>query len=289
MATVVAAAPALNSDATTASIGQHHGVAGLVGGGHDLAGGVGEVGLGQRLADGDALRQQEGVGHAAADDQCVDLLDEVEEHVDLGRHLGAADDGDDRPLRVAERGLQRLQLLLHGAAGVGGEVVGEPGGGGVGAMGGGERVVHPHVAELGELGGEEGIVLLLALVEARVLQNQDVAILHRRDRLFGGGTDAVIGEGDRLAQHLADGGDHLLQRILRVGSVLRAAEVGEQDRLAAGVDDVEDRRGRRADARVVGDLAVSHRDVEVDADENALALHVDVVEGAEGGHAGALF
>ena len=32
-----------------------------------------EVGLGERLADVDALRQQEGVGHAAADDELVDL------------------------------------------------------------------------------------------------------------------------------------------------------------------------------------------------------------------------
>ena len=64
---------------------------------------VGEVLLGQRPADLEALREQEGVGHAAADDQDVDLADEVLEKVELGRDLGAADDGDHRPRRRLER------------------------------------------------------------------------------------------------------------------------------------------------------------------------------------------
>ena len=38
------------------------------------------------------------------------------------------------------------------------------------------------------------------------------------------------------------------------------------------------------DARGVGDLAVLHRHVEVDAHEHAFAFHVGVVEGAEGAH-----
>ena len=63
---------------------------------HDLAGGVDEVLLAERLADIDAARGEEGVGHAAADDEDVDLLHEVAEQVELGRDLGAADDRHDR-------------------------------------------------------------------------------------------------------------------------------------------------------------------------------------------------
>ena len=48
--------------------------------------------------------------------------------------------------------------------------------------------------------------------------------------------------------------------------------------------DLGDGRRDGADAGVVGDLAVGHRDVEVDADEHALALHVGLVERAECGH-----
>jgi len=39
-----------------------------------------------------ALGEQEGVGHAAADDQDVDLVDQVPENLDLSGDLGAADD-----------------------------------------------------------------------------------------------------------------------------------------------------------------------------------------------------
>ena len=59
--------------------------------------------LAQRLADIDAARGEEGVGHAAADDQMIDLADEMAEHGELGRDLGAADHRRDRPLGIAER------------------------------------------------------------------------------------------------------------------------------------------------------------------------------------------
>ena len=76
-----------------------------------------EVLLAQRLADLDALRLQEGVGHAAADDQLVDLADQVAQQVELGRDLGAADHGADRPLGIAQRLVERLELGLHQPAG----------------------------------------------------------------------------------------------------------------------------------------------------------------------------
>ena len=60
-----------------------------------------------------ALGEQEGVGHAAADDEHVDPGHEIAEEFELGRHLGAADDRDDRTRRIAERKRQRLELLLH--------------------------------------------------------------------------------------------------------------------------------------------------------------------------------
>ena len=49
------------------------------------------------------------------------------------------------------------------------------------------------------------------------------------------------------------------------------AEMAGQDDPRALAEQVADRRDRGADARIVGDLAVLERDVEVDADEDALA------------------
>ena len=48
--------------------------------------------------------------------------------------------------------------------------------------------------------------------------------------------------------------------------------------LAPGLDERRDRRDRGPDPRVVGDLAVRERDVEVDAHEDALAGDVRVAD-----------
>ena len=58
------------------------------------------VGFAQRGADAVALGSEEGVGHAAADDQGVDLGDQVVDDADLVGDLGAAEDGDERAFRV---------------------------------------------------------------------------------------------------------------------------------------------------------------------------------------------
>ena len=94
--------------------------------------------------------------------------------------------------------------------------------------------------------------------------------------------DAVLGEGDRAAEHADQRRHDRLQRHTSARPALGPAEMGEQDHLAALAGDFRDGRRDGAMRRVVGDLAVGHRDVEVDADEHALALQVGVVEGAEG-------
>ena len=191
---------------------------------------------------------------------------------------------DDRPLRRFERLRQRLELGLHGAAGIGRELVAEPFGRGVRAVRGGEGVVDADVAELGERRDEGRIVLLLALVEAGVLEQQDVAGLHRGDRGLGlppMQSSAKATGRSITARHR--GGDRL-ERFLRVAA-LRPAEMREQDDLAALVRDLGDGRRHALDAGRVGDLAVLHRHVEIDAQQHALALHVGLIERAEGsGH-----
>ncbi len=85
-------------------------------------------------------------------------------------------------------------------------------------MGDRKRVVDPDVAERGERRDEAWIVLLLADVEAGVLEAEDVAVLHRGDRRVGHRADAIIGEGDvtlqMRRQHRGDG----LERILGVAA-----------------------------------------------------------------------
>ena len=246
----------------------------------DAQRGRGEILFRQRLADADALRVQEGIGHAAADHQRIDLADEIFQEVDLGGDLGAADDRDHGLGRRVQRLVERVELGLHGAAGIGRQLVAEALGRGMRAVRGREGVVDPDVAELGQFRDEGRIVLFFFLVEAGVFQAQDVAILHRGDRLLRRLADAIIGERDRLLDHARQCRGDGLERILVVAP-LRAAEMREQDHLAALVGYLGDGRRHALQPGRVGDAAVLHRHVEIDAQQHALALHVDVIEGAE--------
>ena len=77
-------------------------------------------------------------------------------------------------------------------------------------MGGAEGIVDVHLADLRDLLGEVRVVLLFFLVEAGVLQQQHVAVLHSGDCGLGNFADAVIREADMLSEHMSDfGGDRL--------------------------------------------------------------------------------
>jgi hypothetical protein len=76
------------------------------------------------------------------------FLHKVLQQVDLGRNLGAADNGHDRARRVAEAFLERDQLCLHGSARIGRQPVREALGGCMGAMSGGKCVIDEDVAVL---------------------------------------------------------------------------------------------------------------------------------------------
>ena len=83
--------------------------------------------------------------------------------------------------------------------------------------------------------------------------------------------DAVFGESHRPFDDARDFGGDGLQRMLRIAA-LRPAEMRQQDHLAALVGELGDGRGDFLDAGGVGDLAVLHRHVEVDAHKTRLPL-----------------
>ncbi len=93
--------------------------------------------------------------------------------------------------------------------------------------------------------------------------------------------DAVVGKGDRLRSHRralsATGFSEFFGDRGPWGG--RNARAGSPCRRLSEISVMV---GRDAfETRGVGDLAVLHRHVEVDAHENAFSLHVDIVEGAE--------
>ncbi len=159
--------------------------------------------------------------------------------------------------------------------------MGEPLGRGVGAVGGGESVVDIEVAELGELGDIGRIVLLLALVEAGVFQQQHVAVLHFGDRVGGRLANAVGRKGDRALDDVGDRRSDGPERIGFVRTALRPAKMRKKDHLAAFAGDFLDGRRDALDAGRIRHAPVFGRNVEVDAQQDSLAGDVGVVEGAE--------
>ena len=228
--------------------------------------------LAQRGADVVALGLEEREAHRAADQDRVRALEEGLQHADLVRHLGAADDRDERPLRVFEDAVERRHLALEQPARGAGQQVGDALGRGVRAVRGPERVVDIHVGQLRVALGQRCVVLGLALEEAHVLDHHDVALGH----VVEVGRERDL-DAEQLTQTLRGG----LERELLVHA-LRPPEMREQDEPGGPLlAQLLQGRQRRPDACVVGDPAVLVlRDVEVHADEDALALDVEIVKRA---------
>src|SRR5262249_24416048 len=98
-----------------------------------------------------------------------------------------------------ERTRQRIQLGLHGATRIGGELSyrDDAGGAGMRPMRRGTGVVDENVAERGKLLSKVVIVLFLARMNPGVFKTENVAVFHGSDRGFGFGPDTIFGKGDR--------------------------------------------------------------------------------------------
>ena len=153
---------------------------------HHLQSVIQLIRLAQGVADLLALGLGKGVSHAAADDQGVYFIQQVVDHVDLVRNLGAAQDGNEGTDRILNSLAQELDLLLHQIANhvlLG--VFGNANVGAVGSVSGSEGVVHEHaaVAQISQffrISFRSGVALfVLGLLNsvAGVLKQQNLAVL----------------------------------------------------------------------------------------------------------------
>jgi hypothetical protein len=134
-------------------------------------------------------------------------------------------------------------------------------------MGGAEGVVDVSVRQARQALGQTRIVLGLARLPAGVLQYEHPSGLERV-----GLCASVLAHHIRRLDHgsvdqLGEPARGRLQRCLRL-TILRTAQVRAQDEPRIPFEQQLDRRHRRPDARVVGDLAALERHVEVHPHEN---------------------
>ena len=209
----------------------------------------------------------------------VHLGQQMVDDPDLVRDLGAAEDGRERSLRRLEQLRQHLELALHQEPGIGGQELGDPDGRGVRSMGRPERVVDEDVGVRRQGRGEGRVVRLLLGVEAQVLEHQDLARAEALDRVLRPDPERVAGDRHVAAQELGQPLPDRPQAQAVLDLAVRTAEVAGQDDRGAALQQGVDGRDGGPDPRVVGDLAVRQRDVEVDADEDAFAGDVDVADG----------
>ena len=102
-----------------------------------------------------------------------------------------------------------------------------------------EGVVDVYFAELGELLAEFGIVFLLALVEAEVLQHEHLTILKGRGLGWASGADGVGSERNRAAEQLGEAqGGRAKRELLLEALARRTAEVAHEDDASAFVDEL---------------------------------------------------
>ena len=117
-------------------------------------------------------------------------------------------------------------------------------------------------------------------MEAEIFEQEGLAGFQVGGHLAGDDADAVGGEGyvriiaEDVVEHAAKVGDEGAEAHRVDGLALGAAEVRAEDDLGLVAEGVFDGGESFADAGVVGDDAVLQRDVEVDADEDALVGQV---------------
>ena len=144
-----------------------------------------------------------------------------------------------------------------------------------------EAIGHESLAESGDLLGVCGtlfrILAGLLRVEAHILQQHNVTVVHCGDLGLCILTIGVGCQRNLNAKQFAKASGNRSQGQLRNDLALRTAEVSHQDDLGAFFAQGLDGRQSGLDATVVGDGGAVQRDVEISANQNALALEISKI------------
>ena len=228
-----------------------------------------------------ALGCQEGVAHAAADDDLVGFLGERLDDAELVGHLGAAEHHHVGAFGGFGYLFEHVDFFLHEATGIVREALGHIVHGGLGAVDHAEPVGHEGAVVGGEgdqLVGEGtafGFVFGgFAGVEAHVFQQEHVAVGQAVGALVGVFAHDVTGEGHVLAEGVGEGCGDGCEGEFGVDLPFGAAQVGHEDDFSAGLREGFNGGQGCGDPAGIGDFPrLVQGNVEVGTDENVAACH----------------
>ena len=255
----------------------------------------------QGLADAVALCGKEGVCHTAADNQGVDLAEQVVDNIQFVGDLCAAENGNEGTFRIRQSLAHDRDFFFNQEAADGGHsgVLCYAGSGSMCAVRSAECVIDKNVRKCSELAGEFLAVLFLVCGETGVLQKNDVAGLHSGNLFLCVRTDGIRCKDHTAAEQLVElvgnngkgalfqillclfqcgsgcslllfcrqsgdcGGFFLVQFDFGIENIVGFAHVRAKDDHCACVTQELDGRKRFDNPLVGGDYAVLHRYVEV--------------------------
>ena len=204
--------------------------------------------LDQGLAGLLPLGAQEGVRHGATDQERVHAFEQAADDLDLVRHLGAAEDRNQRALRrrhhLAEVFALALQQKARCTLGYEGNHSDRRS---MRAVRGAERVVHVDISQPSQRARELLVVLLLGGVEAQVFEQRDLTGAQSRHQRFGLGADAIGRHRHVGAESVGEQRADRFQAEGWIGLAFRPAEVRREHHAAAVLQRVANRRQRCVD------------------------------------------
>ena len=227
-----------------------------------------------------AFGRQEGVGHAAPDQDHVSLFDQAADHGDLVRHFSPADDGGKGTLGFVHGIAQVCDFLFQQETGHGGQVVGNGFHGSMGPVGYPEPVVHIYIPQSRQFLGKMGVILFFFRMEPEVFQQQDIPVPQLGSCILGILAHAVRAELHRTVDQLAQGFRHGLQGELGVHLAFGTAQVSHQDHCGSLIQQVVEGGQRGFDADEIRDFPfVVHGNVVVYPDQHPFAGQLNIFNG----------
>src|SRR5436853_6707414 len=128
----------------------------------------------ERIANLIALRFEESIRHAAADQDCISNAEQALQDLDLVGDLGPANDSYKRTPGIFQCRAQEVDFFLYQETCSAGQIVCHPFSRSMSAVSSAECIIDVDLAKGGKLTSKLRIILLFFLMEAQVFQQQDL-------------------------------------------------------------------------------------------------------------------